>query len=204
MGGSTAHASDSNGIPDVSSRADAVSARATARVERHRVEITDLRTDRNTTYANPDGTLTLESSLGPIRVQQDGGWVSVDPTLVADAKGVHPRAIEGSLSLSTAGSPALATLTDGLHSIVVNWAGSSPLPTPTLSGRTATYTDALPGVDVRVLADAQGFEYSLVFHSKEAALSLATSRWPLTITGLNSALDPLGGVSLSTATGAVV
>ncbi|MDP9168817.1 MAG: hypothetical protein M3O32_22590, partial [Actinomycetota bacterium] len=90
------------------------------------------------------------------------------------------------------------------HQVDISWAGSPSLPAPSLSGSSATYADALPGVDVVVRALRQGFEYSLVLHTQAAALALATSVWPFTATGLRAGQDSSGGVSLKNALGTVV
>lgn len=50
----------SGAAADVPGHSDAVAAGRAARASGHRVEVTDARSARDTTYANPDGTFTLE------------------------------------------------------------------------------------------------------------------------------------------------
>ncbi|HZD72203.1 MAG TPA: hypothetical protein VFA45_25790 [Actinomycetes bacterium] len=72
-------------------RSEKVAAIQAARRRGHRVEITGLRRESSTTFANPDGTFTSHLSQGPERVKTPAGWREVDPTLVRDAAGVHPQ-----------------------------------------------------------------------------------------------------------------
>ncbi|MFD4908921.1 ricin-type beta-trefoil lectin domain protein [Kitasatospora purpeofusca] len=74
---------------------DAASAMLSARLQGHRVEVTGERTETTTLWANPDGTLTQDRSVGPIRKRVGDTWASVDTTLVETADGrvapkVHP------------------------------------------------------------------------------------------------------------------
>ncbi|MFD0479756.1 hypothetical protein ACFQ0B_75140 [Nonomuraea thailandensis] len=49
----------------------------------------------------------------------------------------------------------------------LGWTGA--LPKPTLSGDTATYPEVMPGVDLQVTADVDGFSHLLVVKSRAAA-----------------------------------
>src|SRR6266536_3875083 len=115
-----------------------VAAMRQARRGGHRVEITGLRGESTTTYANPDGTLTTRLSAGPERVKTAQGWRDIDTTLLHDTGGVHPKVVVGALRLSAGGDRALlrATLPGGRR-LGLDWPGV--LPTPTLQGDTATY-----------------------------------------------------------------
>ena len=67
----------------VTSAADVVSAQAAARVQRTKVLVDDLTTETEQVWANPDGSLTREVTLGPERIRQrDGFWADVDLDLV--------------------------------------------------------------------------------------------------------------------------
>jgi len=66
-------------------RPDAVSAATTARAEHHRVEILDKLSSTTTTYANPNGTFTTDSSSAPVRTRDASGkWVDISTTLSLD------------------------------------------------------------------------------------------------------------------------
>ncbi|MFE9765504.1 DNRLRE domain-containing protein [Streptomyces sp. NPDC005808] len=59
-----------------------------ARVSGAKVEVTALRDESTTTYANPDGTFTLTTHAQPIRAKNaDGQWQKIDTTLVATEHG---------------------------------------------------------------------------------------------------------------------
>ena len=49
----------------------------------------------------------------------------------------------------------------------LGWPGT--LPKPTLNGDTATYPEVMPGVDLQVTADVDGFSHVLVVKSRAAA-----------------------------------
>lgn len=111
-------------------------------------EVTSRRTEKSTTLANPDGTLTTKLYAGPIRVQGANGWTPVDGTLVSDSSGVHPKAVADSLVLSGGGTGPLVTLaaTEGSaaqQSLTIG--APAALPAPTLRGDTATYPNAVAG-----------------------------------------------------------
>lgn len=176
----------------VTQRPDLPSAVMAARAAGHRVQVTGRDTESTTTYVNPDGTLTSESSALPVRVRTATGLVAVDATLVHRPDGsVGPRAATAGQSLGNGGSGRLASLTVGPgSSLGLSWLSS--LPTPTLAGDTATYANVLPGADLLVRSADMGFEVSLVLKSRPAA-PLGTLRLPLSGTGLTAAVDPTSG-----------
>ena len=132
------------------------------------VRVADLVSETEEVVANPDGTFTLNQSLRPVRVQRDGEWVPVDLTLVKGADGsVGPVTAAVDLRLSGGGSGPLVVLAEGDHEVGLGWRGE--LPAPTLAGPTATYGGVLPGVDLTVTADVEGFTQLLVVKSREAA-----------------------------------
>lgn len=152
-------------------------AQTTARMQDHRVEVFQMRTETDTVFANPDGTLTRQTLPALVRMLKDGRWTDVDVDLRRAADGdvvakAHPRG----LSLSGRGRvPApsmrsavaaprtqardLVTLGSGDHRIAVQWKGG--LPAPRLSGNTATYENAVPDGDLVVEATRTGFEQFL-------------------------------------------
>ena len=136
-----------------------------------RVEVTSERSEYATVYANPDGeTFTLEQAVAPVRVAKSGGgWSDPDPTLVQRSDGsVGPKAAVADIDLSAGGSDRLATIAEKGRSLSLHWPGGD-LPKPTLSGDTATYTNVLPDVDLKVTATVEGFQQVLVVKTPEAA-----------------------------------
>ncbi|MER6366482.1 ricin-type beta-trefoil lectin domain protein [Kitasatospora sp. NPDC001527] len=72
---------------------DEASALLAARLQGRRIEVTNARTEFVTLWANPEGTLTSERSVGPIRMKVGDAWVPVDTTLVQTPDGkVAPKA----------------------------------------------------------------------------------------------------------------
>lgn len=137
------------------------------------VELFALGTETTRVFLNPSGTKTIEEYVRPFRARTSRGWEPVDTTLVVDADGtVRPKVTPVTVRLSGGGSQALATLRqrDG-KSMSLIWPGA--LPKPELDGDTATYRDVLPGVDLRVRADLDGFSQVLVVHDAAAAANPA-------------------------------
>jgi len=155
----------------------AEAALAAAKAQDRRVEILQMRTETDTVYANPDGTLTRRMASGPIRILKDGNWTAVDADLQRNAGGsVTPKAHPEELKLAGKGGELatsieaaatapqgkardLITLGTGSRRIAVQWKGG--LPAPQLSGNVATYADAVPGGDLIVEATRTGFEQYL-------------------------------------------
>ncbi|WP_162824210.1 DNRLRE domain-containing protein [Peterkaempfera bronchialis] len=162
---------------------DAASALLAARLQDRRIEITGERTDSTTSWANPDGTTTVESYTGPIRVlDEHGTWRPVDTTLVEADGTVQPAMAAADMSFSGGGGKdgTLAQLTRGKHTLGLGWEGR--LPQPTLDGPTATYPNAVPGGDLVVTALKEGFSHSVVLRKRPDGP--VEYRLPVTATGL--------------------
>ncbi|GAA2396760.1 LamG domain-containing protein [Nonomuraea africana] len=135
-----------------------------------RVEVASLRTETRTVHATPESTFVLEQHARPIRVRHGGRWTPVDTTLRRLPDGsIAPGATAVGLRFSGGGRTTMATVSRGTRSLSVGWPG--PLPTPTLDGPTATYAEVLPGVDLQVTADVDGFSHVLVVKNRQAALN---------------------------------
>ncbi|MGW1771377.1 hypothetical protein [Streptomyces sp. NPDC002104] len=147
--------------------ADIVSARVTARLSGKRVEALSERSETSTTWVNKDGSLTTEVAAGAIRFRDAASaeWRDIDVDFAAAADGsvaskAHPQGLRLSgkagtkaASLRNAQSAAptdLVGVGSGDDAITLQWRGG--LPTPTLNGPRATYTDVVPGADVIVEA----------------------------------------------------
>ncbi|MFF9484514.1 DNRLRE domain-containing protein [Streptomyces sp. NPDC014676] len=131
-----------------------------------RSEIVSERTESTTTWANADGTTTVEAYTGPIRVKQaDGGWRPVDTTLVAEDGVVRPKSAAAGITFSGGGADEpLAEVSRGGHTLGLDWDGR--LPEPRLDGSTAVYEGAVEGGDVVVTALKEGFSHSVVLHER--------------------------------------
>ncbi|WP_254374883.1 DNRLRE domain-containing protein [Streptomyces sp. A3M-1-3] len=146
--------------------ADEASARLMAQLQDRRIEILDARTEDTTSWANPNGTVTVESFTGPIRVKDaQDNWQPVDVTLAEVDGKVAPKAAAAEIAFSAGGSNTpLAQVTRGEKTLGVAWAGT--LPKPVLNANTATYRDAVPGGDVVVTALPEGFSHSVVLRER--------------------------------------
>ncbi|MGV9691728.1 LamG domain-containing protein [Streptomyces sp. NPDC003444] len=143
---------------------------ATARKSGKQVEVLGLRTERREIFAAPDGTYTAREYTEPIRAVQNGKWVDIDKTLVRRADGsVGPKAVTVGLTFSDgeAGKP-FVTMRRGTREMALTWPHGK-LAAPVIDGDSATYPDALPGVDLKVRAEANGFGHLLVVKTPEAA-----------------------------------
>jgi YD repeat-containing protein len=102
------------------------------------------------------------------------------------------------LRFSDGGTSPLVRVTSGSKSLDVGFAGVR-LPAPTLDGAVATYTDVLPGVDLRLEALPFGYDQRLIIRARpKAAVSW---RFPLTLGGGLSAARDTGGRLIFSAAG---
>ncbi|MFI6477124.1 LamG-like jellyroll fold domain-containing protein [Nonomuraea sp. NPDC050663] len=191
--------------PQSAAEATEQGALTAARQRGERVEVASMRTETRTVYATPEGSFVLEQSARPIRVRQDSRWTAVDTTLRAMPDGsLAPVAAAVDLRFSGGGQSPMATVSRGAKSIAVAWPG--PLPAPVLDGATATYPEVLPGVDLQVTADVDGFSHVLVVKSRQAALNgrLDRLRFAVRSDGLSVRHREGGGLEAVDGTGAEV
>ncbi|HEX4221054.1 MAG TPA: LamG domain-containing protein, partial [Pseudonocardiaceae bacterium] len=145
------------------------------------VEVTSETTSTTDVLANPNGTFTARSTLLPTRTQRNGSWVPIDTTLHRDPDGTFaPNATTQGLVFSGGGTTSMLTLTSGAESLSLAW--PSALPTPRVSGATATYPAVLPGVDLELTATSTGYQEVLVVHDAAAAADPALAAIHLTAT----------------------
>ncbi|MBT2422339.1 hypothetical protein J7F01_28515 [Streptomyces sp. ISL-22] len=144
---------------------------AEAEATGERVEVVAERTERDTVFANPDGTtLTLEKSIVPVRVaEQDGGWTRPDATLVKRADGsIGPKAATVDLTFSGGGpGSGLVTIGEAGRSVTLGWPGT--LPEPRLDGTRAVYENVRPDVNLILTATPEGFRQVLEVETLDAA-----------------------------------
>ncbi|MFJ9826249.1 LamG domain-containing protein [Streptomyces sp. NPDC101160] len=159
-----------NLAPSTASSAVAGSPSAQAAASGEPVEVIGERTEYTTTTANPDGTFTLKQSTLPQRAKgPDGEWRDVDATLERRPDGsIGPKAAVVDLRFANGGNgDSLIHLGGKQGSLTFGW--PKALPTPTLSGDTATYPEVLDGVDLQLTATAEGYREVLVVKTAEAA-----------------------------------
>lgn len=172
----------------VDSAEDVISAGMSARAQGSRVLVEGLTTESSRTWANPDGTLTTETSQGAVRVkQEDGSWVDVDLDLAGGGGQVaakeHPVGLElagtskgADGDAKSAASTALARVDEPFvrakggrqlreakreQSVEFDWEGR--LPAPRVSKSSARYEDVHDGADLVVQSRRSGFEALLEF-----------------------------------------
>ncbi|MGW4382510.1 FG-GAP-like repeat-containing protein [Kitasatospora sp. NPDC004531] len=150
--------------------------------------------------ANPDGSFTLEQSVTPVRTYRDGGWKSLDATLVKRPDGsIAPKVSSSDLTLSGGGAGPLAEMKSGNRSLSLSLPASlvKNLPSPVLDGPTATYS-LLAGIDLKVTADAQGgFSEVLIVKDAAAAANPALKKLAFTTrtTGVDLGVDEGGNIT---------
>ncbi|MEU3469354.1 ricin-type beta-trefoil lectin domain protein [Streptomyces sp. NPDC006687] len=151
------------------------SARAAAKSSGKPVAIEHLTTGNSQTSANPDGTLTSDSTPVPERAKgADGRWHGLDATLRTNTDGtVAPVLAASKLSFSGGGNGPMATMVtaDGKQLALK---APFPLPKPLLNGASALYQQVLPDVDLQLTATpVGGWRQVLVVHTAAAAANPA-------------------------------
>lgn len=177
--------------PPVTEAAALSQARATGRP----VDITGDTTETRQVFANPNGTFSMHSTVRPVRVRRNGAWVPVDATLRPNADGsLSPVASTVDTAFSGGGAAPLVRLTAPSGSVALYWPAG--LPTPTVSGPTATYPGVLPGVDLRMTAEQDGYREVLVVRDATAATNPALAHLHLTAVGTGLTVRPGGNGDL--------
>ncbi|GIF23735.1 hypothetical protein BJ973_004346 [Actinoplanes tereljensis] len=181
-------------VPCAAERPNLAAAVAAQKTCEGPIELLDQRDEMTQTFLNDDGSQTLEVSMEPERVRKGKGWTPVDTNLVAGKDGVAPRAAVLPVRLSAGGTGPLLELKQGAHQLRLTWPGT--LPKPLLDGDTAVYRDVLPGVDLRVTAEALGFSEVLVVKTPAAAKNpkLATLKFGVDTDKLKMTKQAGGGV----------
>ncbi|MDT9681043.1 DNRLRE domain-containing protein [Streptomyces sp. TRM76323] len=174
-------------------------ASAAAAGQQRRVEVPGARTENTTTWANPDGTVSVETHAGPVRFRKGGKWVDIDPTLRRAADGsvravAHPHGLRIAGRTGEGGGDLL-TLGGGGRTVTLGWKG--PLPEPVLSGHRATYANVLPATDLVVEATRTGFEQYLVVKDRSAADEVESFTLPLRTEGLTTTRNSDGSLSFT-------
>ncbi|MFF0161822.1 LamG-like jellyroll fold domain-containing protein [Streptomyces sp. NPDC005263] len=160
------------------------------------VEVTSLRGESSEVFATPEGHFEAREHLRPVRTRVDGEWRDIDTTLTQAADGtVVPKATTVGLTFSGGGSAPLVRMAKNGRELALSW--PAELPSPELNGNTVTYPDVLPGVDLRMTAQQDGFTQLLVVKSADAAASdeLSTLRLKLDADGMQVKETADGGLA---------
>ncbi|MFB4286314.1 LamG-like jellyroll fold domain-containing protein [Nonomuraea sp. ATR24] len=166
-----------------------------ARASGQPVEVTALRGESREVRALPSGTFELIQHQRPVRTRKNGVWTPVNPALTRlPGGGLGPVAATVDLRLSDGGAEPFASMGRAGRTFGLSWPG--PLPEPVVTGDTATYPEVLPGVDLSVRADVDGFAHLLVVKTPQAARNPALSRLRLRTEtrGLRLAGDAAGAL----------
>ncbi|SFJ59392.1 Repeat domain-containing protein [Cellulomonas sp. KH9] len=156
---------------DCVERAPDAAAAAVAAVACDReVEVLDARSEWATTFALPDGSMRVDTSIAAVRTDVSGEWAPVDPSVVEGDGGLVVASAVTPMTFSDGsdGAPLARIERDG-HEVVFD--APFDLPVPGVEGSQVTYAQVLPGVDlvVTVNEDATGFSEVLRVESPEAA-----------------------------------
>ncbi|MCW8095797.1 LamG domain-containing protein [Streptomyces tauricus] len=160
------------------------------------VEVGSLRGESTDVFATPDGALEAREFLRPVRARVKGEWKPIDTGLSKVSGGmVATKATTVGLEFSAGGGSApLVRMMKAGRELELFWPGE--LPEPELGGATATYHDVLPGVDLRMGAQEDGFTQLLVVKSAAAAASseLSELRLDLAADGMKVRETAAGGL----------
>jgi hypothetical protein len=171
---------DSGLGPTVAQREGMAAAAAQAHRTGKPVVVDALTTESQQTAAQPKGGFALTANPQPVRAKQNGAWTPVDTSLHKGADGLLAPAATayGAVRFSAGGSGPLVTTTSGGTRYSVNW--PTALPSPSVSGSTATYPEVLPGVDLVLSATPTGgFSDVLVVKNAQAAKNPALANLQL-------------------------
>lgn len=161
-----------------------------------KVEVTTARGESRDVFATPEGRFEAREYMRPVRTRVGGAWVAIDTTLAVTGDGaVEPKAASAGLTFSGGGDGPLVRLERAGRTLEFTW--PADVPKPTLEGDTATYTDILPDVDLRLGAQEDGFTQLLVVRTAEAAGSpeLAELRMGLAADGMTVRETVDGGLA---------
>ncbi|MDT0460668.1 LamG-like jellyroll fold domain-containing protein [Streptomyces sp. DSM 41527] len=160
------------------------------------VEVGSLRGESADVVATAEGKLQARQYLRPVRTRVSGQWKDIDTDLAEQSNGtVAPKAAAVGLAFSGGGDKPLVTMRKAGRELALSWPGA--LPAPVLDGAQATYREVLPGVDLRMGAQADGFTQLLIVKSAQAASSSALGqlRLKLAADGVDVKETAAGGLN---------
>lgn len=182
-------------LADAPSAPTAAEASAIAVQYGHPVIIESELTETTSLAAQPSGATTLEMSSEPVRVQDGGEWVDVDLTLERDADGwVRPRAAALPVQFAGGGVSDIARVQTETDKWVSEKWDLGALPRPRLDGATATYSDVLDDVDLKLTATPTGMTEVLVVKTPEAGENPELADLQLKVSGAALATGDKGSI----------
>ena len=188
---------------------DENAALVTARICGGPIAISSMTSETDEAVATPSGAVKLSHRFRPVRVRQAGTWVPVDTTLAPQADGtVAPKATTTGVVFSGGGTGPMVTISAAGKTLTVG-SPVGTLPDPQLDPTTpdtATYPEVLPGVDLQLRADVDGYAQVLVIKDRQAATNskLAALRFALSGKGLTTKADKAGNLRFTDAKGHLV
>lgn len=191
----------STAVSDAPSASDTTTASQIAETYGHSVVVDPATTQTEQISAQPDGSMQLVESSQPVRVRQSSGWVPLNLNLAQAGGTIAPAAAAVPVEFSAGGSgPALQVQAADGSWLSQSWAFGS-LPTPTVSGASATYPEVFPGVDLVLTATPTGVSQVLVIKSAAAASDPQLSSVSFTVAGTSLAAVSGTGTGPSAAAG---
>ncbi|WP_442544640.1 hypothetical protein ACSBOX_02445 [Arthrobacter sp. KN11-1C] len=177
-----------------------ITAATQARISGQDVLVEELTTATEHVVAKPDGRLEKTLSSEPVRMKKDGAWrdISTDLSISYGADGavLRPAMTPVQMEIGAGGSDHMAVIDDGQgRSVKEKWP-FGPLPTPVVTGNTATYQSVLPRVDLVQVAHSHGVSQVLKIHDRQAAEDprVARMRFNLDTRGVEVESDGVGGI----------
>jgi RHS repeat-associated protein len=158
-------------------------------------DVASLRTPTSQTFVNPDATSTTEFFTNPVFYQPRGasGLEPIDVGFTPDSNvddAITARSDRAPVGVALAPAntaDGFVTTTSGDQTIGFGLPeaqrSKAPAAAPVLDGPAADYRDILPGVDLRVLAEADGAKSFVIWHAAptEPTITLAVSAPGMTL-----------------------
>ncbi|MFE6975591.1 FG-GAP-like repeat-containing protein [Streptomyces sp. NPDC057682] len=154
-------------------------------------EVVSRRSESSDTWAQPDGGFKVTEHGTPVRLWRDGGWIAADPGLEFAADGsVVTKATNVAVQFSGGGTAPLIQGAMNGRTLTLTW--PDVLPKPSLNGNVATYAEVLPGVDLQLKAEVEGFSQVFIVKTPEAAQNseLSQLEFGINADGLTIDKDP--------------
>lgn len=157
------------------------------------IEVMAATTPTDRLLALPDGTMQFESSTVPVRTERaEGEWVPVNTELVRRDDWWEPAASATPVRFTAGGSDVVSQVrTPGGEWLTETWPHGR-LPEPFIEGRTATYPEVLPGVDLKLTATELGMASVYVVKTPQAAASKKLARLQVDLEGARITQEKTG------------
>ena len=200
-----AQATDVQSTAPATSASSEAAALALARLTGEPVVVDSLTTETELTSAMPDGSMQLTVDATPVRVLQGDDWLPVDTELAVGPDGFFvPIAASTPVEFSPGGTTTLARIQTDTGAWLEEVSPFGMLPAPTIDGDVATYSEVLPGVDIKLTATSLGMSEVIVVKSAEAAANPKLSAVKFVLAGATVAAVPGGGVVATAHDGSTV